>query len=71
VNAIAPGVHLTDFFADPDEGINKVIKMHVENTPLGRVGVPDDIKGIAVWPASDASGFVTGQIITRDGRRTA
>ena len=71
VNAIAPGMHLTDLFADPDEGMKKVIEMHIENTPLGRVGVPDDIKGIAVWLASDASSFVTGQTITQDGGMTA
>jgi len=71
VNAIAPGMHLTELFADPDEGMKKVIEMHIENTPLGRVGVPDDIKGIAVWLASDASSFVTGQTIVQDGGMTA
>jgi NAD(P)-dependent dehydrogenase (short-subunit alcohol dehydrogenase family) len=71
VNAIAPGMHMTELFADPDEGMKKVIEMHIENTPLGRVGVPDDIKGIAVWLASDASGFVTGQTIVQDGGMTA
>ncbi len=71
VNAIAPGMHLTDLFDNPDEGMKKVIDMHVENTPLGRVGVPDDIKGIAVWLASDASSFVTGQTIVQDGGMTA
>jgi NAD(P)-dependent dehydrogenase (short-subunit alcohol dehydrogenase family) len=71
VNAIAPGMHLTDLFANPDEGLKKVIQMHIDSTPLGRVGVPDDIKGIAVWLASDASSFVTGQTITQDGGMTA
>jgi NAD(P)-dependent dehydrogenase (short-subunit alcohol dehydrogenase family) len=71
VNSIAPGMHLTDLFANPDEGLKKVIQLHIENTPLGRVGVPDDIKGIAVWLASDASSFVTGQTITQDGGMTA
>jgi NAD(P)-dependent dehydrogenase (short-subunit alcohol dehydrogenase family) len=71
VNAIAPGMHLTDLFSNPDEGMKKVIQMHIDNTPLGRVGVPDDIKGIALWLASDASSFVTGQTITQDGGMTA
>jgi len=71
VNSIAPGMHLTDLFSNPDEGMKKVIDMHIENTPLGRVGVPDDIKGIAVWLASDASSFVTGQTIVQDGGMTA
>jgi NAD(P)-dependent dehydrogenase (short-subunit alcohol dehydrogenase family) len=71
VNAIAPGMHLTELFENPDEGMKKVIDMHIENTPLGRVGVPNDIKGIAVWLASDASSFVTGQTIVQDGGMTA
>jgi NAD(P)-dependent dehydrogenase (short-subunit alcohol dehydrogenase family) len=71
VNAIAPGMHLTDLFANPDEGLKSIINMHIENTPLGRVGIPDDIKGIAVWLASDASSFVTGQTIIQDGGMTA
>jgi 3-oxoacyl-[acyl-carrier protein] reductase len=71
VNAIAPGMHLTELFANPDEGMKKVIQMHIDNTPLGRVGVPDDIKGIAVWLSSDASSFVTGQTIIQDGGMTA
>ena len=71
VNAIAPGMHLTELFANPDEGMKRIIDMHIENTPLGRVGVPDDIKGIAVWLASDASSFITGQTIIQDGGMTA
>jgi NAD(P)-dependent dehydrogenase (short-subunit alcohol dehydrogenase family) len=71
VNAIAPGMHLTDLFENPDDSMKKVIEAHVENTPLGRVGVPADIKGIAVWLASDASSFVTGQTIVQDGGMTA
>jgi NAD(P)-dependent dehydrogenase (short-subunit alcohol dehydrogenase family) len=70
VNAIAPGMHLTDIFADPDEMTKKVIQMHIDRTPLGRVGVPDDIKGVALWLASDASSFVTGQTIIQDGGMT-
>jgi NAD(P)-dependent dehydrogenase (short-subunit alcohol dehydrogenase family) len=71
VNAIAPGMHLTELFANPDEGMKHVIQLHIDNTPLERVGVPEDIKGIAVWLASDASSFVTGQTITQDGGMTA
>jgi len=70
VNAIAPGMHLTDIFANPDEHTKKVIQMHIDRTPLGRVGIPDDIKGVALWLASDASSFVTGQTIVQDGGMT-
>jgi NAD(P)-dependent dehydrogenase (short-subunit alcohol dehydrogenase family) len=36
-------------------------------TPLGRIGEPDDIGGIAVFLASRAGAFVTGQTIVADG----
>jgi NAD(P)-dependent dehydrogenase (short-subunit alcohol dehydrogenase family) len=40
-------------------------------TPLRRLGGPQDLKGIAVLFASDASAFITGQIIAVDGGATA
>jgi NAD(P)-dependent dehydrogenase (short-subunit alcohol dehydrogenase family) len=40
-------------------------------TPLGRVGQIDDIQGLAVYFASDASSFHTGDIVVLDGGRLA
>lgn len=64
VNAICPG-----FFVTP---INqKLYEKNKENIdreiPLGRTGGPDDLKGMAVLLASDASNFITGAIIPVDG----
>jgi gluconate 5-dehydrogenase len=39
--------------------------------PLKRVGGPEDLKGLIVLLASDASAFITGQIIAVDGGATA
>ena len=68
INAICPG-----FFVTP---INE--KMYVKNKenvereiPLGRTGGPDDLKGIAVLLASNASNFMTGAIIPVDGGAVA
>lgn len=39
--------------------------------PIGRMGVPDDIKGVAIWLASDASAWITGALIPMDGGNLA
>lgn len=69
VNAIAPGLIKTAFAAalTTNEEISKRV---LEKTPLGRFGEPDDIAGAAVYLASDASKFVTGQTLVVDGGMT-
>jgi 2-dehydro-3-deoxy-D-gluconate 5-dehydrogenase len=66
VNGIAPGYMVTDntaaLRADPVR--NKTI---LERIPAGRWGVPDDLKGIAVFLASEASNYVNGFTIAVDG----
>jgi NAD(P)-dependent dehydrogenase (short-subunit alcohol dehydrogenase family) len=39
----------------------------VERTPLGRIGVPEDITGLALYLASPASDFATGEVFVIDG----
>lgn len=69
VNAIAPGVVRTDFaralWEDPSAqvALGKAI-------PLGRIGEPEDIAGTAVFLASSAGGYLTGQSIVVDGGTT-
>jgi gluconate 5-dehydrogenase len=67
VNAIAPGFfhsRLSDSsIAQIEERLNTV-------TPLGRVGLPGELKGVAVFLASDASNYITGQTIVVDGGGT-
>lgn len=69
VNSIAPGVIVTDFAKALVEDPNR--KAIVENqTPLRRLGQPEDIAGIAQFLASPASAYVTGQLIVADGGTT-
>jgi NAD(P)-dependent dehydrogenase (short-subunit alcohol dehydrogenase family) len=66
VNCIAPGLVKTDFARALWD--NPKLLAHTEaTTPLGRIGEPDDIGGIAVFLASRAGAFVTGQTIVADG----
>lgn len=66
VNAIAPGYMATDntapLRADPVRS-----KAILERIPAGRWGVPDDLKGVAVFLASGASDYVNGYTIAVDG----
>jgi NAD(P)-dependent dehydrogenase (short-subunit alcohol dehydrogenase family) len=66
VNAIAPGLVKTDFARAlwEDEATRK--KREAE-TPLRRLGDPIDIAGVAVFLASRASRFITGQVLVADG----
>jgi len=66
VNAIAPGLIKTDFAKALWED-DKRREGRIAVTPLRRLGVPRDIGGIAVFLASDAAAFITGQVIVADG----
>lgn len=66
VNCIAPGLIKTDFaralWEDPE-----MLKRRTATTPLRRIGEPDEIAGAAIFLASQAGSFVTGQSIVVDG----
>lgn len=66
VNCIAPGLVKTDFARALWENPETLGKYETQ-TPLRRIGEPDDIGGIAVFLASRAGAFVTGQTIVADG----
>jgi len=66
VNCIAPGLIKTDFAKALHEDPVLSAKYNSE-TPLRRMGEPDDIGGVAVFLASPAGQYVTGQTIVADG----
>ncbi|HLS86288.1 MAG TPA: SDR family oxidoreductase [Burkholderiales bacterium] len=66
VNAIAPGLVRTEFARALWEDEKRRTEREAA-TPLRRLGEPRDIGGIAVFLASDAAAFVTGQCIVADG----
>ncbi|HMD42720.1 MAG TPA: SDR family oxidoreductase [Candidatus Acidoferrum sp.] len=66
VNAIVPGVFRTDMNANLLEGTERG-REFLLRTPMGRYGKSEELIGAAVFLASEASGFVTGQLIAVDG----
>jgi gluconate 5-dehydrogenase len=70
VNGLAPGFILTDLtnklWSDPN-----MQKWNKANTPMQRLGIPEDMVGTALFLASKASAFMTGQILYVDGGFTA
>jgi NAD(P)-dependent dehydrogenase (short-subunit alcohol dehydrogenase family) len=71
VNAIAPGFFLTEqlkyLLLDDEGNLTQRGKSIIAHTPMGEFGKPEDLIGICIWLASDASRFVTGAVIPVDG----
>jgi len=68
VNAIGPGsidTEMLDSVNDNPEAKHRMLS----RTPMGRVGKPEEIAGIATFLASDDAGYITGQTIYADGGR--
>jgi NAD(P)-dependent dehydrogenase (short-subunit alcohol dehydrogenase family) len=66
VNAIAPGLVETKFAAALFQN-RSIYEQVLAGIPLGRHGQPEDIVGAALFLASDASAYMTGQVLVVDG----
>ena len=64
VNCVAPGCIATDMTLKLGADTIDILK---EETPLGRLGTPEDVADAVRFLASDASSFMTGQVLTIDG----
>jgi len=64
VNAVCPGFILTEMVQKMPE---KILQGLAEKTPLGRMGVPEDIANTYVWLASDEASYIHGAVISVDG----
>jgi len=76
VNAIAPGGITTEGTAAPLQGsgmsaeeMRAMMEQFAASIPLGRMGEPDDIAKVALFLASSAADYVTGELIVVDGGR--
>jgi len=71
VNAIAPGFLITnqnrELLTNPDGSYTERGQKIIEMTPFKRFGNPEELIGVMLWLAGDASSFVTGTVIPIDG----
>jgi NAD(P)-dependent dehydrogenase (short-subunit alcohol dehydrogenase family) len=67
VNAILPAQVMNPGLAERIAADPNLAGTFLRGIPIGRFGQPDDIKGLAVFLASDASAFITGALIPMDG----
>lgn len=78
VNCIAPGMHKSELGGrsemtpEMNEQIDRMIEEYSKNEiPMGRSAEAEELTGLAVLLASDASGYITGQIFCQDGGQSA
>jgi 3-oxoacyl-[acyl-carrier protein] reductase len=64
VNAIAPGFIDTPLLDDLDEASRQLFVMQ---TPLGRMGTPEEVAAAAIFLAGPDSTFLTGQVVSPNG----
>lgn len=64
VNAVAPGYIETDMTSALPEAATQAV---IEQTPLGRVGRPEEVAAAVLFLASDEAGYITGQVLRVNG----
>ena len=71
VNAVLPAQVINPGLEERMKADPNLENMFLRGIPIGRLGRPDDIKGLAIFLASDASSWITGAIIPMDGGNLA
>jgi NAD(P)-dependent dehydrogenase (short-subunit alcohol dehydrogenase family) len=71
VNAVAPGTIATELAAQAVLTSDEARQRILGRTPLKRLGQPEEIAQVVAWLASEAASYLTGEIVTVDGGRSA
>jgi NAD(P)-dependent dehydrogenase (short-subunit alcohol dehydrogenase family) len=69
VNAVAPGTIATELARQAVLTSDEARERILSRTPMGRLGEPSEIADVCCWLLSDASSYVTGEIVVADGGR--
>ena len=67
VNAVAPGLIVTDMTRERTQTSRRFRQLLVETTPFPRLGQPEDVAAAVTFLASDEAGFISGQVLAVDG----
>ena len=67
VNAVAPGYFATEMVTNYFAKMPEMERTVLDGVPLGRIGQPGDLGGVAIFLASNASDYITGEVIYIDG----
>ena len=71
INAICPGPVDTPLLRGDRDDVDEALGIIADETPMGRIGTPDEIASTVVFMASDEASFMTGATILVDGGVTA
>lgn len=71
VNGVGPGIIETPLTRTYMDEHPERVRAAIENTPLGRIGTPEDVADVVVFLASDGARFITGQTVFVDGGLSA
>lgn len=71
VNAVGPGIIETPLTRTYMDQFPERVKATIENTPLRRLGTPEDVADVVTFLTSDAARFITGQTVFVDGGLSA
>jgi 3-oxoacyl-[acyl-carrier protein] reductase len=67
VNSICPGFIATERIAELSKARPEMIKQRLAETPIGRIGTPDELAAAVVFLASERASYITGAVLEVDG----
>jgi len=67
VNSVCPGFIATERIAELSKARPEMIKQRMAETPIGRIGTPEELAAAVVFLASERASYITGAVLEVDG----